>query len=161
MSTTAVGLSGPAERESIEAAVASGSSGYSRRMSLTFPVSTYFAFSFGRVSSWNAAQCEQVIEAYSTIVTGASGDPCTTSGKGPGAINWSTGNVVCASAAPAPSASTRPRRQTAKARRGRRGAGEDGLDFTVAPRHGRRRRGFADPPRKKASPHQEGRRRPG
>ena len=36
----------------------------------------------------------QVVEPYSTIVTGASIAPCTRSGSGPGAINWSIGAMV-------------------------------------------------------------------
>src|ERR1700722_13865962 len=94
----ALRLSGPAQRASIEPAAASGSSGNSRRMNRTLPESTYLAFSLGQVSSWKAAQCEQVIEAYSTIVTGALAEPKARSGKGPGAINWSVGTAVCACA---------------------------------------------------------------
>src|SRR5262245_49739117 len=46
-------------------------------------------FSFGIVSAWNAAQCGQVIEAYSMIVTGASALPRT----------WSSGRITGWSAA--------------------------------------------------------------
>ena len=52
-------------------------------MNLARPESTYLLLSSGQVVSWKAAQCVQVIEAYSTIVIGADGEPCTTSGNGP------------------------------------------------------------------------------
>src|SRR5215207_3898879 len=67
-------------------ALASGSSGNSRRMKRTGPV-----------SMWNAAQCEQVSEAYSTIVTLAFAGPSATSPRGPGAAS-SSGETFCASA---------------------------------------------------------------
>jgi hypothetical protein len=43
-------------------------------------------FKAGYVRSANAAQWEQVIDAYSTIVTVAVDEPSRWSGKGPGAI---------------------------------------------------------------------------
>src|SRR6516225_3797889 len=43
-----------------------------------------WAFSSGKVSMANMAQCPQVIDTYSMIVTGAVGEPNTWSGKGPG-----------------------------------------------------------------------------
>ena len=51
-------------------------------MNLALPVSTYLAFMSGQPSSWKAAQWLQVIEAYSTIVAGASAAPSTMSGSG-------------------------------------------------------------------------------
>jgi hypothetical protein len=50
--------------------------------------------SSGQVWSWNAAQWTQVIEAYSTIVTLAPGEPCTRSGNGPIDINCSIGTIT-------------------------------------------------------------------
>ena len=72
-SISASRLSGPAQRAAMNAAMASGSSGNSRRMNLALPVSTYLAFSAGHTCLWKAAQWLQVIEAYSMIVAGALG----------------------------------------------------------------------------------------
>src|SRR5262245_19344988 len=71
---------------SIEAAMASGSRGYSRKTKRTLPVSMNRVFSSGNVPVANWAQCEQVIEAYSMIVTAAAGEPSARSGNGPGSI---------------------------------------------------------------------------
>src|SRR5690242_7828854 len=65
-------------------ASARGSKGNSRRMSLALPVSMYLVLISGSVTSWKRAQCGQVMEAYSTIVTGASALPSTMSGSAPG-----------------------------------------------------------------------------
>jgi len=46
----------------------------------------YSSFSFGNTVVWNSAQWEQVIEAYSITVTGASSRPSAFSGSGPGAM---------------------------------------------------------------------------
>ncbi len=70
----------------MKAAAARLSSGNSRSMYLTLPVSIYLVLSCGNTSVWNCAQCGQVIEAYSTMVVGASAEPMTMSGRGPGAI---------------------------------------------------------------------------
>ena len=51
-------------------------------MKRTLPVSMYFFFSSGKVVSWKWAQCGQVIEAYSTMVTGAVADPSASSPSG-------------------------------------------------------------------------------
>src|ERR1700736_595995 len=59
------------QRASTEAAAALMSSGNSRNTKRTLPASTYFDCSIGNTFSWNAAQCGQLIEAYSTMVTGA------------------------------------------------------------------------------------------
>src|SRR5262249_19240681 len=68
-------------------------------MYLTLPVSMYFSFSFGKVVTAKAAQCGQVIEAYSMMVTGAVGEPIGMSSSAPLASNSST-EKVCASARP-------------------------------------------------------------
>src|SRR5579862_6860565 len=75
-------------------AVANGSSGNSRRMNFTLPVSTYLDLRSFQGPSWKAAQCGQVIEAYSTMVIGALAAPWTMSGSGPGAISASSGMIV-------------------------------------------------------------------
>src|SRR5690606_16306628 len=59
------------------------------------------SFSSGRTLLWKVAQCGQVIDAYSTMVTLASGLPSARSGSGPGFISSSTGTSDgprCASA---------------------------------------------------------------
>src|SRR5215831_19880793 len=68
-------------------------------MYFTLPVSMYFSFSLGKVLTAKAAQCGQVIEAYSMIVTGAVAEPIGISSSGPLASNSST-EKVCASARP-------------------------------------------------------------
>src|SRR5690606_38919493 len=81
----------PAQRASMDPASARMSSGNSRKIRRTCPVSMYFFFSSGSTLLWKVAQCGQVIEAYSTMVTFASGLPSTRSGNGPGFISSSTG----------------------------------------------------------------------
>jgi hypothetical protein len=83
----------------MEAAAASGSSGNSRKMKRTLPVSMYFFLSSGYVVSWKWLQCGQVIEAYSTIVTGALSAPWTWSPSGPGVMSSAIGTSVAAPAA--------------------------------------------------------------
>src|ERR1700722_7056858 len=87
-------LSEPAQRASMKLAVASGSSGNSRKMNLARPLSMYFAFSSGQVVSGKAAQWLQVGEAYAMIVIDADGDPWTRSGKGTIVISRSIGTVA-------------------------------------------------------------------
>src|SRR5262245_22499697 len=74
----------PMQRTSIEAAAALMSSGNSRNTKRTWPVSIYFERSIGKTFSPNAAQCGQLIEAYSVIVTGAFGEPIAMSGNDTG-----------------------------------------------------------------------------
>src|SRR5262249_55888116 len=69
------------QRANIDAAAALMSSGNSREMKRTLPVSIYFDCSIGNTFSANAAQCGQVREEYSTTVIGAVADPSTMSGK--------------------------------------------------------------------------------
>ena len=49
----------------------------------------YFSFRAGKILLWKAAQWPHVIEAYSTMVTGASALPSARSGSGPGFISSS------------------------------------------------------------------------
>ena len=60
-------------------------------MRRTLPVSMYFSLSAGSTLLWKLAQWPQVMEAYSTMVIGASALPSTRSGSGPGFISSSTG----------------------------------------------------------------------
>src|SRR4051812_47104594 len=62
-------------------------------MKRTLPVSIYSAFSFGNTSCVNAAQCGQVIDAYSMIVTGASLEPKAMS---PNELAFATSSADCA-----------------------------------------------------------------
>src|ERR1700676_4243996 len=87
------------QRASIEAAAALMSSGNSRNTKRTLPASTYFDCSIGNTFSWNAAQCGQLIEAYSTMVTGAFALPTAMSGKDTG-LAASTAVAFCAKASP-------------------------------------------------------------
>src|SRR6478672_8765924 len=87
-------LPSPAQRASIEPATARSSSGNSRMMRRALPVSMYFDFSAGKMLLWKLAQWPQVIEAYSTMVTGASVWPNCSSGKGPAFISSATGTSV-------------------------------------------------------------------
>src|SRR3984885_1344787 len=57
-----------AQRANIEAPAATVSSGNSRKIKRTRPVSMYLAFNCGNSFCSKFAQCEQVIEEYSTIV---------------------------------------------------------------------------------------------
>src|SRR5579864_5954928 len=72
------------QRASIDAAAALTSSGNSRDTKRTLPVSIYLDCSIGNTFSAKAAQCGQVSDEYSTIVTGASAAPSTISGSDPG-----------------------------------------------------------------------------
>src|SRR5258708_21115679 len=72
------------QRASIEAAAALMSSGNSRNTKRTLPVSIYFDRSIGNTFSPNAAQCGQLIEAYSVMVIGAFGEPIAISGSDTG-----------------------------------------------------------------------------
>src|SRR5262249_32809711 len=55
-----------------------------RRMKRTLPVSMYSRLKVGNVSARNLRQIGQVIDAYCTIVTGASLRPSAISGSSPG-----------------------------------------------------------------------------
>src|SRR5450755_3990056 len=87
------------QRASIEAAAALMSIGNSRNTKRTLPVSIYFDLSIGKTFSANAAQCGQLIDAYSTMVTAAFAGPSTMSGSDTG---FATRAAVafCAMAAP-------------------------------------------------------------
>src|SRR5260370_21609752 len=87
------------QRASIEAAAALMSSGNSRNTKRTLPVSIYFDRSIGNTFSPNAAQCGQLIEAYSVIVIGAFGEPIAMSGSDTG-FATAAAIVLCAIAAP-------------------------------------------------------------
>src|SRR5579883_390332 len=69
------------QRASIEAATAFSSSGNSRETKRTLPVSIYFDRSIGNTFSSKAAQCGQVSEEYSMMVTGALSLPSAMSGR--------------------------------------------------------------------------------
>src|SRR3979490_634537 len=71
-------------RPSIEAAAALMASGNSRNTNRTVPVSIYFDFNIGKTFSSKAAQCGQLMEAYSTMLTAALADPSTMSGSDTG-----------------------------------------------------------------------------
>src|SRR5262245_44365999 len=93
MSTTAKYLPASSlamQRASIEPAAALTSSGNSRNTKRILLVSMYSDLIFGNTFSVNAAQCGQVIEAYSVMVIGALG--------GPRALSWS-GTGLASSAA--------------------------------------------------------------
>jgi hypothetical protein len=87
-------LSPPAQRASMEAANARGSSGNSRKTMRTLPVSTYLVLRSGSTLVWNCLQWPQVMEAYSTIVTLASALPMTRSGNSGWFISASTATSV-------------------------------------------------------------------
>src|SRR5690606_19265283 len=72
------------QRASMKAAAARGSNGNSRTMKRTLPLSTYFALIASKVLLWKAAQCGQVVDMYSTMVTGAFASPSAMSGSAPG-----------------------------------------------------------------------------
>src|SRR5712664_2949667 len=57
------------------------------------PVSIYSDLIFGNTFALNAAQCEQVIDAYSVIVTEALAGPSAISGSDPG---LATSDALCA-----------------------------------------------------------------
>ena len=69
------------QRASIEPAAALMSSGNSRNTKRILPVSMYSDLIFGNTFSVKAAQCGQVIEAYSVMVTGALAGPSAMSGS--------------------------------------------------------------------------------
>src|SRR5260370_23493179 len=87
------------QRASIEAAAALMSSGNSRNTNRTLPVSIYFDRSIGNTFSPNAAQCGQLIEAYSVMVIGALGDPIAMSGSDTG-FATAAAIALCAIAVP-------------------------------------------------------------
>src|SRR5688572_16583320 len=68
----------------MKAAAARGSNGNSRRMNRTLPLSTYFVLIASNVLLWKAAQWGQVVDIYSTMVTGALASPSAISGSAPG-----------------------------------------------------------------------------
>ncbi len=95
-------------------------------MKRTLLVSMYSDLIFGKVTLWNSAQWPQLIEAYSTMVTGAFADPSTTSPSGTGfarsavltscatalRMNPSGDNPAAAASAVVESAAVRSRRVT-------------------------------------------------
>jgi hypothetical protein len=72
------------QRASIEAAAALMSSGNSRNTKRTLPVSIYLDRNIGKTFWPKAAQCGQLIEAYSVMVTGAFAEPIEMSGSATG-----------------------------------------------------------------------------
>src|SRR6266404_5523882 len=96
MSTTAKYLlesSLAMQRASIEPAAALISSGNSRNTKRILPLSMNSDLIFGNTVSVNAAQCGQVIEAYSVIVTVALAGPSAMSGSETG---FATSDALCA-----------------------------------------------------------------
>src|SRR5690349_19176642 len=87
------------QRASIEAAAALISSGNSRNTKRTLPVSIYFDRNIGKTFSPNAAQCGQLIEAYSVMVTGAFAEPIAISGSDTG-FATAAAIALCAIAGP-------------------------------------------------------------
>src|SRR6185437_16350498 len=83
------------QRASIEPAAALTSSGNSRKMYRILPVSIYSDLIFGNVSALKAAQCGQVMEANSVMVTLAFAGPNAMSGSDTG---LATSAAVCAMA---------------------------------------------------------------
>ena len=81
------------QRASIEPAAALMSSGNSRNTYRTLPVSIYSDLIFGNTSALKAAQCGQVIEAYSVMVTAALAGPSAMSGSETG---LATSAALCA-----------------------------------------------------------------
>ena len=110
------------QRASIDPAAALMSSGNSRNTNLILPLSMNSALIFGKTCSVNAAQCGQVIEAYSVMVTEAFAGPSAMSGSDCG---LATSEAPCASASeisrsgekPARAASPVSERAAVKARR--------------------------------------------
>src|SRR5262245_33319831 len=90
----------------MKAPAAIGSNGNSRRMYFTFPVSIYFSLSCGNVVSEKCAQCGQVIEAYSMMVTGAWSDPIMMSPSGPASARSAGEGLSSALAEPENNAAT-------------------------------------------------------
>src|ERR1700726_2672887 len=106
---------------SIEATAALISSGNSRNTKRTLPASMYFDFSIGKTFCSNAAQCGQLIDAYSTMVTEALAGPSAISGSDTG-FAASAATAFCAMASVirqggASPARTASDRAVAKARR--------------------------------------------
>src|SRR5664279_6019270 len=85
------------QRDSIEPAAALMSSGNSRKMYRILPVSIYSDLIFGNTVSLKAAQCGQVIDANSVIVTEAVAGPSAMSGSDTG---LATSDAACAIACP-------------------------------------------------------------
>src|SRR5712672_2958146 len=85
------------QRASIEPAAALMSSGNSRNTKRILPLSIYSDLIFGNTVSVKAAQCGQVIEAYSVIVTVALAGPSAMSGSDTG-LATSAAVAFCASA---------------------------------------------------------------
>src|SRR4051794_3475902 len=83
------------QRASMEPAAALMSSGNSRNTYRILPVSIYSDLIFGNTASLKAAQCGQVIDANSVIVTGAFGTPSAMSGNDTG---LATPEALCPSA---------------------------------------------------------------
>src|SRR5258708_37355629 len=102
------------QRASIEAAAALMSSGNSRNTKRTLPVSMYFDRSIGNTFSPNAAQCGQLIEAYSVMVIGAFGEPIAISGSDTG-FATAAAIALCADAVPVKACAACARRATARA----------------------------------------------
>src|SRR6266851_2473333 len=100
MSTTAKYLPASSlamQRASIEPAAALTSSGNSRNTKRILPLSIYSDLIFGNTLSVKAAQCGQVIEAYSVMVTEALAGPSAMSGNDCG---LATSAAPCAIACP-------------------------------------------------------------
>jgi hypothetical protein len=85
------------QRASIEPAAALMSSGNSRNTKRILPVSMYSFLIFGNTVSVKVAQCGQVIEANSVIVTVAVAGPSAMSGSETG---LATSEALCAIASP-------------------------------------------------------------
>src|SRR4029077_8839701 len=85
------------QRASIEAAAALMSSGNSRNTNRTLPVSIYLDRNIGKTFSPKAAQCGQLIDAYSVMVTGAFAEPIEISGSITG-LATAAAIALCASA---------------------------------------------------------------
>src|SRR3954452_16502879 len=110
------------QRASIEPAAALMSSGNSRNTYRILPVSMYSDLILGNTVSLKAAQCGQVIDANSVIVTGALAGPSAISGSETG---FATSDPLCAIASairrkgetPARAASPVSDRAAVKARR--------------------------------------------
>src|SRR5258708_11474762 len=100
------------------------SSENSRNTKRTLPLSIYFDFSIGKRLSWKAAQCGQLIDAYSRMVTGAFWAPSGMSGSD-GGFAPTADVALCAMASlsglncakPAMAASPANDKAVAKARR--------------------------------------------
>src|SRR5580692_2066389 len=116
------------QRASIEITAALMSSGNSRNTKCTLPVSIYFDRSIGKTFSSNAAQCGQLIDAYSTMVTEALTGPSAISGSDAGlaasaavafcalatSTRWSGVNATKAASPASESAALKARRTKVK-----------------------------------------------